>query len=82
LLAAAAFLVKAVRNGMPRQALRAIFASVKMSRAFAASAQDKSHYRLSAAAREYIARCEVSRQESVTTKLRRLLTQLPHQSRS
>jgi GT2 family glycosyltransferase len=82
LLAAAAFLVKGLRNGMPRQALRAIFASVKMSRAFAASAEDKRHYRLSAATREYIARCEVSRQESVARKFRRLLTPLPHQSRS
>ncbi|MDB6102972.1 MAG: hypothetical protein JWO52_2971 [Gammaproteobacteria bacterium] len=81
-LAAAAFLVKGLRNGLAGQALRAIAASVKMSRAFAVSAEDKSHYRLSAAAREYIARCEISRQESVTTKLRRLLTQLPHQSRS
>jgi GT2 family glycosyltransferase len=82
LLAATAFLVKGLRNGMTGQVLRAIAASVKMSRAFAASGQDKSYYRLSAAAREYIARCEISRQESVTTKFRRLLAQLPHQSRS
>lgn len=82
LLAAAAFLVKGARNGMAAQTLRAIIASVKMSRAFAASMQDKRHYRLSAAAREYIARCEVSRQQSVAAKFRRLLRPLPHQSNS
>ena len=82
LLAAAAFLVKGARNGMAGQVLRAILASVKMSRAFAASTQDKGHYRLSDATREYIARCEISRQESVAAKFRRLLMPLPHQSKS
>jgi len=82
LLAAASFLVKGARNGIAGQALRAIVASVKMNRAFAASAEDKRHYRLSAMAREYIACCEISRQQSVATKFRRLLTALPHQSKS
>jgi GT2 family glycosyltransferase len=81
-VAALAFLVKGLRNGLADQALRAIGASVKMSRAFAVSTEDKNHYRLSALTRDYIARCEHSRQASVTTKFRRLLTQLPHQSRS
>jgi GT2 family glycosyltransferase len=81
-LAASAFLVKGLRNGIAGHALRAIAASVRMSRAFAASPEDKSYYRLSPAAREYIARCEISRQQSVTTRFRRLFVQLPHQSRS
>lgn len=80
LVAAVAFLIKGARNGMVGQALRAICASVRMSRAFADSAQDKRHYRLSATAREYIARCEISRREGVATKFRRLLVPLPHQS--
>ena len=82
LLAASAFLLKGSRNGMSGQVLRAIGASIKMSRAFAASTEDKRYYRLSAAARDYIARCEISRKESFAAKFRRLLTQLPHQSRS
>jgi GT2 family glycosyltransferase len=82
LVAALAFLVKGLRNGLAAQSLRAIVESVKMSKAFVASTEDKSHYRLSGPTRDYIVRSEHSRQESVTTKFRRLLTQLPHQSRS
>ncbi len=81
-LAASAFLLKGARNGVAGQTLRAIAASIKLSRAFADSVQDKSHYRLSAAAREYIARCEISRRQSVAAKFRRLLAPLPHQSES
>jgi GT2 family glycosyltransferase len=80
-LAAIAFLLKGARNGMTGQALRAIAASIRMSRSFARSSQDKQHYRLSAATRDYIRRCEISRQQSVATKFRRLLAPLPHQSR-
>jgi GT2 family glycosyltransferase len=84
LVATLSFLVKGLRNGLLWQALRAIGASIKMSRAFAAGASmdDKRCYRLSPATRDYIARHELSRQQSLTRKLRRLLTQLPHQSRS
>jgi GT2 family glycosyltransferase len=81
LLAAISFVLKGARNGIAGQALRAIAGSIRLSREFACSPQDKRHYRLSAATREYIRSCEISRQQSVVTKLRRLLTPLPHQSR-
>jgi GT2 family glycosyltransferase len=80
-LAAIAFLLKGARNGIVGQALRAIGASARMSRDFARSPQDKRHYRLSVTTREYISQCEISRQQSVATKVRRLLAPLPHQSR-
>ncbi|MBS0419372.1 MAG: glycosyltransferase [Proteobacteria bacterium] len=81
LLAALSFLLKGARNGIAGQAVRAIGASIRLSREFARSPQNEQHYRLSAATREYIDRCEISRQQSVATKLRRLLSPLPHQSR-
>lgn len=81
-VATVSFIMKGLRNGLAWQAVRAIVASIRMSRAFAVSSEDKRGYRLSPATRDYIARHELSRQESITRKLRRLLTQLPHQSRS
>lgn len=78
-VAAAAFLVKGLRNGIAREALRAFRDSARMCREFARSPEDKSLYRLSDATWEYIRACEPARQDGVARKMLRQLTSLPHQ---
>ncbi|MDB5887673.1 MAG: hypothetical protein JWM03_545 [Rhodocyclales bacterium] len=78
-VAAAAFIVKGWRNGIARQALRAVRASIGMCRAYDKSDEDKRPYDLSTETQEYIRACEPNRSESVVRKFRRQFSDLPHQ---
>jgi GT2 family glycosyltransferase len=78
-LAAGAFIIKGMNNGIGKEALRAIKAAVAMCWAYRKSSEDKSHYALSRETLEYIRRYEPNRSESVVRKFRRQFSRLPHQ---
>lgn len=77
-LAAAAFIIKGWRNGIGKEALRAVKASISMCLAYRKSNEDKRAYQLSAKTLEYIRIHEPNRSESVVRKFRRQFTSLPH----
>jgi GT2 family glycosyltransferase len=79
-LAAGAFIIKGWRNGIAKEALRALRASVGMCLAYRRSGEDKRAYQLSAETLEYIRTYEPNRSESVVRKFRRQFSSLPHQS--
>jgi len=77
-LAAAAFFIKGCRNGIGKEALKALKAAIPMCVAFRKSQEDKRAYQLSAETLEYIRICEPNRSESVVRKFRRQFASLPH----
>jgi len=80
-LAAGAFYLRGVRNGIGSEAIRGMLASVPMCLAFERSYTNKAAYSLTAETWEYIHECEPTRSESWIVKLRRQLVPLPTQSR-
>ncbi len=78
-VAAAAFIIKGWRNGIGKEALRALKASIVMCLAYRKSWEDKRAYQLSAETLEYIRTYEPNRSESVVRKFRRQFSSLPHQ---
>jgi GT2 family glycosyltransferase len=78
-LAALAFLMKGLRNGVATQALHAMLASLRMCRAFRRSPEHQHAYRLSVETWRYIHACEPARREPWLVKLRRQFIALPFQ---
>jgi GT2 family glycosyltransferase len=78
-LAAGAFLIKGMNNGIGKEALRAIKASIGMCWIYRKSREDKQPYALSRATQEYIRGYEPNRSESMVRKFRRQFSRLPHQ---
>lgn len=79
LMSSAAFLLKAMRNGMVGEAFRAFRDCIRMCRDFRTSATDKHLYELSADTWGYILQCEPTRQDGLVQKIQRQLEILPHQ---
>ena len=79
MLSSMAFLIKGVRSGVVRHALRGILESRKLSREFRRSPGNTLAYKLTPATWNYIFECESSRRETVTAKILRQLTPLPKQ---
>lgn len=77
-LAAGAYIIKGFRNGIGKEALRAVKAAVSMCLAYRHSSEDKRAYQLSVDTREYIRVHEPNRSESVIRKVRRQFIALPH----
>jgi GT2 family glycosyltransferase len=80
-LAASAFYLRGLRNGIGAEAFRGLLASLPMCVAFARSDTDKSVYNLTPETWRYIRECEPTRNESWVRKLRRQFVPLPTQSR-
>lgn len=79
LVAAAGFLIKGFANGLVRQSLRGIFASVGLCRQYRRDPADQQYYRLSHPTLTYIRSCEPERNYTWLTRLRRHFVPLPHQ---
>ncbi|HVJ55899.1 MAG TPA: glycosyltransferase [Aliidongia sp.] len=79
-LAAAAFTVKAARNGIAMEAVKGSWQSLAMCAAFRRSPEDKNQYRLKPETWRYILECEPMRRDGFVTKLRRQFYRLPHQA--
>jgi GT2 family glycosyltransferase len=79
IVAAVAFLLRGIRNGIGAETLRAMLASLQMCRAFRSSPADKHIYRLSPETWNYIRTCEPTRHEPWLVKLRRQFIPLPFQ---
>ena len=79
-LAAAAFIVKGVRNGIALEAIKGSWQSLGLCAGFRRSPEDKSYYRLDDATWRYILDCEPRRREGFFAKLRRQFQRLPHQA--
>lgn len=79
-VAAGAFFLRGVRNGIGLEALRAVLAAVPMCLAFTRNRRAHAMYRLSPETWRYIRDCEPSRADPWPSKLRRQLTPLPRQS--
>jgi GT2 family glycosyltransferase len=79
IVAAIAFLIKGMRNGMAAETLRAMLASAQMCRAFRRSGTNKQPYELSPETWRYIQTCEPTRHEPWLVKLRRQFIPLPFQ---
>jgi GT2 family glycosyltransferase len=80
-VAAGAFYLRGLRNGIGREAFRGLLASVPMCMAFARSDVDRSMYHLTPETWRYIQQCEPNRSESWLRKLQRQFVMLPSQSR-
>jgi len=80
-VAAGAFWLRGINNGVGREAARAVLACVPMCIAFERSVQDKSVYALSPETWRYIRECEPTRSESWWSKLKRQFVALPTQCR-
>ena len=78
-LGSVAFLVKGLRNGVFRHALRGVVESRRLIREFSNSRGNRSAYRLTPATWSYIFRCERSRNDTLITKIQRQLSVLPRQ---
>jgi GT2 family glycosyltransferase len=81
-LAAGAFYLRGLRNGIGVDAARGVLACIPMCFAFTRSSADKSVYQLSSDTWNYIRDCEPTRSEPWLVKLRRQFVPLPTQSRS
>lgn len=79
-VAAGAFYLRGVRNGIGAEAARGMFASVPMCLAFEREERNKDAYSLSSDTWNYIRECEPTRSESWATKLRRQFVPLPSAS--
>ncbi|MET0391222.1 MAG: glycosyltransferase [Polyangiales bacterium] len=79
-LAAGAFYLRGLRNGIGGEAVRGMIACIPMCLAYTRSGVDKSVYRLSPETWGYIRECEPTRSESWVAKLRRQFVTLPTQS--
>jgi GT2 family glycosyltransferase len=79
-VAACAFLLRGLRNGIGLHAVRGMLAAIPMCLAFAREPRGKALYRLSPETWRYIRDCEPSRRDPWFSKLRRQLTPLPRQS--
>ena len=79
-VAAVAFVLRGLRNGIGRQAARGVLASIPLCVSFARDPQRKAMYQLSPETWGYIRECEPSRRDPWSSKLRRQLTPLPRQS--
>lgn len=80
LVAAGAFWLRGLRNGLGTEALQAMLAALPLCAAFAHDRGDKSAYRLSPATWRYIREHEPARADPLLAKLRRSLRPLPRQS--
>ncbi|MEY4583129.1 MAG: hypothetical protein RL701_7832 [Pseudomonadota bacterium] len=80
-LAAGAFYIRGLRNGIANEAARGMLDSVTLCRDFTRSHGAKEVYSLTPDTWDYIRECEPTRNESVVTKLRRQFVPLPQQSR-
>jgi GT2 family glycosyltransferase len=79
-VAASAFLLRGMRNGIGMHAVRGMFAAIPMCLAFMREPRGKALYQLSPETWRYIRDCEPSRRDPWPSKLRRQLTPLPQQS--
>jgi GT2 family glycosyltransferase len=79
MLAALAFLMRGVRNGVATQALRGMLACLPMCRTFRRTSRHKQAYRLTADTWRYIHACEPGRRDRLLVKLRRQFVALPFQ---
>lgn len=79
-LAAGAFYLRGVRNGIGGEAARGAFASLPLCLAFSRAESNKGVYALTSETWSYIRECEPTRSDSWVTKLRRQFVPLPSAS--